>query len=64
MVHMITIFGWLKDYILQKYLDLELTVQNRSPKEWALYMLLPDSYLDTVAMITIRNMLDVSDINQ
>ena len=51
-------------YSLQKYLELELTAQNLSPQQRALNMLLPDTYLDTVAMITIRNMIKVIKINK
>ena len=51
-------------YSLQKYLELELTAQNLSPQQWALNMLLPDTYLDTVAMITIRNMIKVIKRNK
>lgn len=51
-------------YSLQKYLELELTAQNLSPQQWALNMLLPDTYLDTVAMITIRNMIKVIKMNK
>ena len=51
-------------YSLQKYLELELTSQNLSPQQWALNMLLHDTYLDTIAMITIRNMIKVIKINR
>ena len=50
------------NYSLQKYIELELTTQNLSPQQWALNMLLPDTYLDTVAMITIRNMIKVIEM--
>ena len=38
----------------------ELQVLNMSPQEWALRMMEPGTFLDTVAMIAIRNMLEVS----
>ena len=30
------------------------------PMEWALHMMQPDTYLDTLAMMAIRNMIDVN----
>ena len=50
------------NYSLQKYIELELTTQNLSPQQWALNMLLPDTYLDTVAVITISNMIKVIEM--
>jgi len=45
---------------LQKYLETELATMNITARQWALKMLHPDCYLDTIAMISIRNMLRVS----
>ena len=51
-------------YLFQKkYYQLELQVLGCSPKEWALNMVREDCELDTLALIAIRNMLDVSLLN-
>ena len=39
---------------------MELQVLGCSPKEWALHMMKESTELDTLALIAIRNMLDVS----
>ena len=41
-------------------MEVELQVLNMTPQEWALRMMEPSTFLDTVAMIAIRNMLEVS----
>ena len=38
----------------------ELQVLGLSPKEWVLYMMQEEAQLDTLALMAIRNMLDVS----
>ena len=41
-------------------MEVELQVLNMTPQELALRMMEPGTFLDTVAMIAIRNMLEVS----
>ena len=51
-------------YLFQKkYYQLKLQVLGCSPKEWALNMVREDCELDTLVLIAIRNMLDVSLLN-
>lgn len=47
-------------FLLQKYYVTELQVLGLSPKEWVLYMMQEEAQLDTLALMAIRNMLDVS----
>ena len=53
----------LLDLFQKKYYQLELQVLGCSPKEWAFNMVREDCELDTLALIAIRNMLDVSLLN-